>query len=399
MKPLRTGHKFAFGLLCACFAQASANACTSDQIALRQRVDAVIDAQTGDILYQKNADTHFFPASMTKRMTLLLALRALQDGTLRRDQLISLPVTHYTNGRGSVEMFDPVPFGIDLISVWDAIRVMNTASSNRAPQALARAIAGTDENFAVLMNAEARRLGIDAHFENPAGYPTSAATEKTHYITARAYAAIVRVLYEEFPDDMEQLKIAHAELTGYAASGRAASGRAVPFSVKATNKFLRAGNYFSPAVMGGKTGTTCASGASMDAVWRVNGRLIIGVTAGHATGAGRYDALLPRIVRPDPEFLARLDDSRKKADGMQLAAVARRIFGGDDTRPSLVPDMRIRFAVQAANPGIQLKPLPSPVPLGPPPSSPPDRRDQPFTPPLLITRFDLSENYLRHVPM
>jgi serine-type D-Ala-D-Ala carboxypeptidase (penicillin-binding protein 5/6) len=158
-------------------------------------VDAVsyilIDQQSGQVLAEKDADTHVDPASLTKLMTSLVAFEALRAGTLKLDEMVTISEQAWrTQGsRSFIDVGSQVPVEV-------LIQGMIVQSGNDASVALAERIAGTEEAFAGLMNDEAKRLGLtNTVFENATGMPGP-----NHYSSARDIALISRAIIGGFPE-------------------------------------------------------------------------------------------------------------------------------------------------------------------------------------------------------
>ncbi len=180
----------------------SASARSAAQIAKQSgvpttRAERVIlmDAESGAILFQQNADELAPPASMSKLMTLAVVFRALKAGEIKLDDEIMVSVNAWRRGgapSGSSAMFIPVNTKekLDLL-----IQGLIVQSGNDAAIAIAEAMAGTEENFARLMTAEARRIGLKtATFGNATGLP-----HPEQLMTMRELADLARFLMREYP--------------------------------------------------------------------------------------------------------------------------------------------------------------------------------------------------------
>jgi D-alanyl-D-alanine carboxypeptidase len=318
-------------------ADAMQRTCTGAEKAARPELHVAIDAATDTILAGDGAHERFFQASLTKRMTLLLAMDAMRDGRLHPDRIIALPHRSYRfrNEHGETQDMDPVHFEFASIGVRDAIMATNLRSSNRAPLALALAIGGTEENFVRMMNEKAAAMGlVDTHFVNATGYPTRDALG-AHYTSPFDHAKIVQRLYRDYPEEMARLRATRAELTGYKENGRSEN-----FTLKATLKLMPGtGSDFSLAnVEGGKTGTACKAKA-LDVEARIDGRLVIAVVSGNDRDRDAHRLL----ARPDADFRR----------GLEMAAQI-------EARPPVL------FAFQTAPSPFIVWPTPS-TPFPPPP--------------------------------
>src|SRR5215472_1922295 len=151
----------------------------------------VVDFNTGTTLMDKDADVQMTPSSMTKIMTAYIVYGMLKAGRLKLDQ--TLPVSERAWRMGGSKMF--VPLGAQ-VAVEDLIRGMIVQSGNDACIVLAEGIAGSEEQFAELMNQKARELGLtNSHFLNATGWP-----QPGHVMSARDLATLSRRIIQDFPE-------------------------------------------------------------------------------------------------------------------------------------------------------------------------------------------------------
>jgi D-alanyl-D-alanine carboxypeptidase len=150
----------------------------------------IIDAETGDVIHEVNADAQSYPASLTKMMTLYLVFEGLETGKLRLDQ--RLPISQHAANRA------PSKLGLvpgDTIAVRDVILGLVTKSANDAASVAAEALGGSEPAFAEKMTQKARKLGMtNTTYRNASGLPDPA--QKT---TARDLAKLSLALYRDFP--------------------------------------------------------------------------------------------------------------------------------------------------------------------------------------------------------
>jgi D-alanyl-D-alanine carboxypeptidase len=150
----------------------------------------VIDAASGQVLLQSNADAQTYPASLTKMMTLYLLFEALQKGKVTLDQ--PLPISVYASSMPATNL--ALTAG-DTITVRLAIQGMVIRSANDAAVVVAEALAGSVDAFAVKMNAKAAALGMTRTvFRNPNGLP-----DAYQHTTARDIATLALALHRDFP--------------------------------------------------------------------------------------------------------------------------------------------------------------------------------------------------------
>jgi D-alanyl-D-alanine carboxypeptidase len=150
----------------------------------------VVDANSGDILYTRQADTLRYPASLTKMMTLYMTFEALESGELTLDQVLTTSSRAARQAPSKLELRAD-----DKIMVDDVIRAVVTKSANDAAVVLAEQIGGTEKEFARLMTEKAHALGMSrTTFKNASGLPNPG--QRT---TARDLATLGIALKRDFP--------------------------------------------------------------------------------------------------------------------------------------------------------------------------------------------------------
>ena len=151
----------------------------------------ILDFNTGATLLDKDADAAMPPSSMTKLMTMYIVYSLLKSGRLQLTQ--ELPVSERAWRMGGSKMF--VQIGSQ-VKVEDLIRGVIVQSGNDACIVFAEAIAGSEEQFAELMNQKARELGLQqANFRNATGWP-----DPEQRMSARDIATLARRLIQDFPE-------------------------------------------------------------------------------------------------------------------------------------------------------------------------------------------------------
>ncbi|MBO6783079.1 MAG: D-alanyl-D-alanine carboxypeptidase [Alphaproteobacteria bacterium] len=228
----------------------------------------VMDANTGQVYFARNADSRRFPASLTKIMTLYMVFQALDNGTLKLDQ--PLQVSRRAAGQ------PPSKLGLKAgrtITVEDAIKALSVKSANDVATVVAEAIGGTESNFARLMTQRARALGMrNTTFMNASGLPNSKQRS-----TARDMATLGKAMLDRFPHHYEyfsKLTYKHGKRT-----------------YRNHNKLLRS----YEGMDGIKTGYIRASGFNLVASAERDGVRLIGVVFGGKTGQSR-DAHMVSIL-------------------------------------------------------------------------------------------------------
>lgn len=147
----------------------------------------LIEASTGQVFYEKNADQALPPASVTKIMTLLLVMEAIDSGTISLSDIVS--VSDYASSMGGSQVY--LKAG-ETMSVEDLLKSVVIASANDAAVALAEFLMGSEEAFVKRMNERAKELGMEnTNFENTNGLDD---TVTKHLTSARDIALMSREL-------------------------------------------------------------------------------------------------------------------------------------------------------------------------------------------------------------
>jgi D-alanyl-D-alanine carboxypeptidase (penicillin-binding protein 5/6) len=156
----------------------------------------LIDANTGTVLFEKDADTRMPPASLAKLMTMAVVFDAIREGRLRLDDEFQVSETAWRQGgagSGGSTMFAKLG---STIKLEDLIRGVVIQSGNDACIVIAEGMAGTEAAFADLMNAEAQKIGLTgSHFRNATGLP-----DPEQYVTAHDLARVAEYIIDEFPE-------------------------------------------------------------------------------------------------------------------------------------------------------------------------------------------------------
>ena len=135
---------------------------------IKARTAILQDYYSGDILYEKEPDRSIYPASMTKIMTSIIAFDLIEKGDLSFDEKFMISENAWRLSQsGYSSMFIMVG---DMVSVEDLLRGIIVVSGNDACVALAEGIAGSEEEFAVMMTSKAKEIGMDnTNFSNSSG--------------------------------------------------------------------------------------------------------------------------------------------------------------------------------------------------------------------------------------
>jgi serine-type D-Ala-D-Ala carboxypeptidase (penicillin-binding protein 5/6) len=248
-------------------APAPAPAAASLTIPTPPQVDArayiLVDYRTDKILAAKDAVERMEPASLTKLMTAYIVFHELAVGKLKLDEsvIVSEHAWRSEGSRSFIELGKPV-------SVQDLILGMIVQSGNDATIALAERIAGTEETFAQLMNANAQRLGmVGTHFENSSGLPSP-----QHYTTARDMSLLAIAMIRDYPQYYKYYSVREFEHNGIKQQNR--------------NGLLEK----DPTVDGLKTGHTDSAGFCLVTSSLRNGMRLVSVVLGSGSMKGRENA-------------------------------------------------------------------------------------------------------------
>ncbi len=157
----------------------------------------LVDFDSGRVLAEKNPDDHVEPASITKLMTAYLVDKAIADGDVSLDEMVTISEKAWRM-KGS-KMFVEVG---KQVTVEELLKGLIIQSGNDASVALAEHIAGSESAFAGYMNHQAQLLGMtNTNFVNATGWP-----DENHYSSARDIAALTRVIIREFPESYRYYK-------------------------------------------------------------------------------------------------------------------------------------------------------------------------------------------------
>ena len=238
---------------------------------------ALFSLNDKQVLYAKNVHEVLHPASLTKVMT---AIVALKNGSL--DQVLT--ATNAVNITVPGAQLMGLKVG-DSMTLDQALRILLLYSANDVAMLIAEGVGGSVDNFLEMMNQEAHRLGAtNTHFANPHGL-----TDPKHYTTAYDLYLIFNeaIKYETFTEIIQ--------MSSYQTTYYDSRGTAKEFNRQSTNGFLR-GNYQAPSnvtVIGGKTGTTSAAGHCLMLLSRdVSGAPYISVILGTPSSDVLYPAMI-----------------------------------------------------------------------------------------------------------
>ncbi len=169
-------------------------------IEIKARTAILQDFLSGEILYEKEPDRSIYPASMTKIMTTIIAFDLIKSGDLKLDEKFIISENAWRLSQaGYSSMFIMVG---DEVSVENLLKGIIVASGNDACVALAEGIAGTEEEFAILMTTKAQELGMEnTNFANSSGL-----NDPDNYSTVKDILMMSNYLIKEHPDFYEWFK-------------------------------------------------------------------------------------------------------------------------------------------------------------------------------------------------
>ncbi|MEP9348044.1 D-alanyl-D-alanine carboxypeptidase family protein [Xanthobacter sp. KR7-225] len=237
----------------------------------------MVDAKTGRVLYEDNADALRHPASVTKVMTLYLLFEQMEAGRLKLTS--DLPVS----ARAAAQ--SPTKLGVrpgSTIEVEDAIKALVTRSANDVAVVIAEAIGGSEADFAQLMTAKARALGMSrTTFRNASGLPNPG-----QVTTARDLSILGRAIQDRFPRQFRYFATRTFFYRGQAIGNH--------------NRLLGR----IEGVDGIKTGYTRASGFNLLTSLKADDRSLVGVVLGGTSGGARDERMANLIEAHLPRAYA-----------------------------------------------------------------------------------------------
>ncbi|MDK4680252.1 D-alanyl-D-alanine carboxypeptidase [Kingella negevensis] len=220
----------------------------------------VMDLQSKQVIASKNPEQQIEPASLTKLMTAYLTFKALEEGKLKPKQMLTVSERGWKMEGSRMFLAVGKP-----ASVSDLVKGLIVQSGNDAAVTLAEAIGGSEQGFAVLMNAEAKRLGMNhTHFENSTGLPG-----KTHLTTVTDLATLSAAIIRDYPQYYPIYSIKSFSYNNITQQNR--------------NLLL----FRDPNVDGLKTGHTNSAGYNLIASSKRNGRRVLSVVVGTASSETR----------------------------------------------------------------------------------------------------------------
>ena len=300
---------------------------------LRKYAGIVVDAKSNQVLYEQNADSKRYPASVAKVMTLYVLFQELSAGNLK----LSTKMTVSKHAAAAV----PTKLGLRAgatITVEDAIKSLVTLSANDMARVIAEHISGTESKFAERMTATARAMGMrNTTYRNASGLPDGGQTT-----TVRDQAILGIAIYQHFPSYYEFFQT-----------------RSFSYGRKTYGNHNRVLGYMG-AVDGIKTGYINAAGSNLLTAARKDGRHIVIVAFGFNSAASRDQKVRELVASYLPKsrsgnYVAQVPIPGRQGN-VQVAVAQSPSAGPVHVMPMPLPGFRLAQLV-AAN-GAQAQPAP-----------------------------------------
>lgn len=265
----------------------------------------LMEASTGTVILERNADAVCSPASITKIMTLLLIFEALDRGDIKLEDEVMTSAHAQSMGGSQVFLEEG-----EIQTVDTMIKCIAVASGNDAAVAMAEFIAGSEEEFVSRMNERARELGMEnTHFEDCCGLTDS----DSHYTTTRDVAVMSRELITKHPAIYDYTMIWMEDITHNTARGSS------PFTLSSTNKLLKQYQWTT----GLKTGSTSKAKYCLSATARKN------------------DIDLIAVVMTAPDYKVRFEDAVTLLNyGYSISSLYR------DENKDTLPEIKVEGGVE-----------------------------------------------------
>jgi D-alanyl-D-alanine carboxypeptidase len=220
----------------------------------------LVEADSGKVLQAENATNPWYPASVTKLMTAYVTLKAVKEGRITLDTLVTVSPTAASQSPSKMGFRPGTQLTVD-----NALKMMLVKSANDMAVVLAEGVGGSIDGFSALMNENAQRLGMtQTSYVNPNGLPADG-----QITSARDLAILARAIIHDLPEYEYFIHIP-----------------SIRYGRKVTQNFNKLiGRY--PGADGFKTGFICAAGYNLVASATRNGRRLIAVVLGASSGQAR----------------------------------------------------------------------------------------------------------------
>ena len=284
----------------------------------------LMDAATGRVLYEKNAHEKLAPASVTKVMTMLLIMEAIDSGKIGWDDTVTASETAAAKGGSQVYLKAG-----EMMSVTDMLKSIAVSSANDCACAMAEHIAGSESAFVELMNKRAKELGMeDTHFVNCTGLDDDP-NAREHVTSAYDIALMSRELLKNHPDIKKFTTIWMDTV------------RNGTFGLSNTNKMVR----FYNGATGLKTGFTSGAGYCLSASAQREGMELIAVVMGSETSANRFNACKAMLDYGFANFALVTADTEQKMEVPVKLGKATSVFLEPGAEPQMLIDKSQKSSV------------------------------------------------------
>ena len=272
------------------FSQTCYEVSAEEALELSAKTSILMEAETGKVLYEKEADQALPPASVTKVMTLLLIFDALDEGKITLEDEVT--TSEYAASMGGSQVFlEPG----EKQTVETMIKCIAVASANDACVAMEEKISGTEELFVQQMNKRAAELGMkNTNFVNCNGLDADG-----HVTSARDIALMSRELILSYPQIFQYTQIWMENITHVTAKGSS------EFGLTNTNKLIRQYEYAT----GLKTGSTSGAGFCLSGTAEKDGIQMIAVVMGEPDSKTRTKDVIAMLKEAGVQPTAMMDVS------------------------------------------------------------------------------------------
>lgn len=290
----------------------------------------LMEASTGQIIYEQNGTERRCPASITKIMTLLLTFEQIDAGKVKPDDTVT--VSEYASSMGGSQVYLEAGETQTLDTM---IKCIAVASGNDASVAVAEYLAGSEEAFVGMMNEKAVELGMeDTHFEDCCGLTNS----DNHYTSARDVAIMSRELITKHPKIFDYTQIWMEDITHVTRRGSST------FGLTSTNKLLKQYQWTT----GLKTGSTAKAKYCISATARKDGIDLIAVVMGAPDYKVRFQDAQTLLSYGFSVCSLYVDDNQEPLPGLSLQ-------GGIQEQVPIRYQSEFRYLDTAGNPVDQIE--------------------------------------------
>ncbi len=244
-------------------AVSSTNATIGTQLEIKAKSSILMEVNTGKILYEDNSDEKLPPASITKIMTLLLVMEAIDKGSINLETVVTASAYACSMGGSQIWLKEG-----ETMTVHELLKATVIASANDASVALGELIAGSEEGFVALMNEKAKELGMNnTTFKNCTGLDAEGHLTTAHDVAVMSKELIKHDLIKNYSTVwMDSLRDGESELVN-------------------TNKLVR----FYKGTTGLKTGTTSIAKYCLSATAERDGLELVAVVLAGDTSNDRFE--------------------------------------------------------------------------------------------------------------